>query len=222
MSEKKSKTELNWEETQKQIATMIGSYDDSDECLTMKKKFIALVKSTNRSGIDKLLEELEKRKEWGLNFWNQPASTKFHGSEVGGLLRHSLNVWNQLRILKENSGDKCNIKEDSLIIVALFHDLCKWNSYTFSITPKTKEIGAQTFKWDNHIPLGHGDMSVIILQKYITLSNEEAMMIRWHMGPFDKTYFENQSNIDQYCPQARYVFLADYWASGLEGIGGEE
>jgi HD superfamily phosphohydrolase YqeK len=222
MSEKKSKTDMNWEETQKQIATMIGNYDESDECLTMKNKFIQLVRSTNRPGIEMLLTELDSRKEWNLNFWNQPASTKYHGSEVGGLLRHSLNVWNQLTLIKEQSGIHCDIADDSLIIVALFHDLCKWNSYTFNITPKTKELSSQTYKWDNHLPLGHGDMSVILLQKYITLSNEEAMMIRWHMGPFDKTYFENQNNIEQYCPQARYVFLADYWASGLEGIGEDE
>lgn len=33
---------------------------------------------------------------------------------------------------------------------------------------------------------------------------------------------EEQTKEKAYCPQARYVFLADYWASGLEGVGGDE
>jgi len=223
MSEKKSKADLNWEETQHQIATMLGSYAESDECLTNSKRFVELVTSIKKSdvysssGLTQLLIDLSHCKEWGLNFWNQPASTKYHGSEIGGLLKHSLNVYDRLKLIKENSNGKCTISDESMIIVSLFHDLCKWNCYTFNITPKTKELSSQLFKWDNQLPLGHGDMSVILLQKYITLTNEEAMMIRWHMGPYDKAYWENQTNIDEFCPNARYLFLADYWAAGLEG-----
>lgn len=222
MSEKKSKSDLNYEETCRQIATMIGSYDESDTRLNMEQKFIELAISTKRKGIEELLVDLSKKKDWGLSFWNQPASIKHHGSEMGGLLRHCLEVYNEFKIIKQYSGDRCKVSDESMIICALFHDLCKWNSYTFNITPKTKELGSQTFKWDNQLPLGHGDMSVILLQKYITLTNEEAMMIRWHMGPFDKAYWENQNSIDDFYPNARYLFLADYWASSLEGVGGDD
>ena len=58
----------------------------------MKEKFIELLKSTNRDGIDKLLAWIEKS-----DFYKAPASTRFHGSYEGGLLEHSLNVYKVLK-----------------------------------------------------------------------------------------------------------------------------
>ena len=58
----------------------------------MKDKFIQIYKENiKREGADKLLEYLEKS-----DFFVAPASTKFHGSYEGGLLKHSLNVYERL------------------------------------------------------------------------------------------------------------------------------
>ena len=51
----------------------------------MKEKFIELLKSTNRLGIEDLISFLEKT-----DFFTAPASTRFHGSFEGGLVEHSL------------------------------------------------------------------------------------------------------------------------------------
>lgn len=56
-----------------------------------KKRFIDLLKSTKREGIDKLIDFLEKT-----DFFTAPASTRFHSSYEGGLLQHSLNVYDCL------------------------------------------------------------------------------------------------------------------------------
>ena len=51
----------------------------------MKEEFIKLLKSTNREGLENLLNFLEKS-----DFYKAPASTRFHGNYEGGLLEHSL------------------------------------------------------------------------------------------------------------------------------------
>ena len=53
----------------------------------MKEEFINLLKQTNREGMDKLIEFLERT-----DFFEAPASTRFHGCFKGGLLEHSLKV----------------------------------------------------------------------------------------------------------------------------------
>jgi len=39
-------------------------------------------------------------------------------------------------------------------------------------------------EWEvnDHLPLGHGEKSVFVLERFIKLSNEEACIIRWHMS----------------------------------------
>ena len=54
----------------------------------MKEEFIRLLQSTNREGMDKLLEFLEKS-----DFYTAPASTRYHGNYEGGLLEHSMKVY---------------------------------------------------------------------------------------------------------------------------------
>ena len=55
-----------------------------------KDRFIEALKATGRSGVDAVLAGLEE-----LGFFDAPASTRFHGAEKGGLLAHSLNVYDQ-------------------------------------------------------------------------------------------------------------------------------
>ena len=54
----------------------------------MKEKMLELLKSINREGIDKLISFLEKT-----DFFEAPASTRFHGSYAGGLVEHSIKVY---------------------------------------------------------------------------------------------------------------------------------
>ena len=60
----------------------------------MKQKFIDLLKSTNRPGVVELIEFLDRT-----DFFTAPASTKYHNAFEGGLLAHSLNVYECLKEL---------------------------------------------------------------------------------------------------------------------------
>lgn len=102
--------------------------------MTNKERFIELLRSTKREGIEKLIDFLEKT-----DFFTAPASTRFHSSYEGGLLQHSLNVYDCLAGLGTTTVDVQefqaagmrldSIPQESIIIVALLHDLCKVNFY---------------------------------------------------------------------------------------------
>lgn len=88
----------------------------------MKEKFIKLLEETNRPGMDQLLEFLEKS-----DFYTAPASTRFHGSKEGGLLEHSLKVYEILEQKVANNSLNYQTDEATIRIVALLHDICKTN-----------------------------------------------------------------------------------------------
>ena len=90
----------------------------------MKEKFIELLKSTNREGMDELLDFIEKT-----DFYTAPASTRFHGCYEKGLLEHSLKVYEILKEKVKHAPIEIETPEESLIIIALLHDICKANFY---------------------------------------------------------------------------------------------
>lgn len=148
------------------------------------KRFEELLLSTKREGIDKLIEFVRKS-----DFYKAPASTRFHSCHDGGLLEHSLNVYDCLKGKRENPIWKDvfeNIPEESLIITALLHDLCKTYFYVVDYRNKKNESGV----WEkvpyytiaDKMPLGHGSKSVIMINSYIKLTPIELYGIFWHMG----------------------------------------
>lgn len=90
--------------------------------------FLALVKSIEnedvRNGLDKLMDEMGER------FFSAPASAKldYHNCFPGGLVEHSLRVYSNLEILRKNFSP--DIPEDSVKLVALFHDVGKLGTRT--------------------------------------------------------------------------------------------
>lgn len=158
------------------------------------ERFEHLLKSTKRAGIEDLIEFIRKS-----DFYTAPASTRFHSCHEGGLLEHSLNVYDRL-ISKFNDElweSSVEVGSDSLIIAALLHDLCK--SYFYGTELKNKkeyhDKGSKSdsngrFDWvtvpsyvvDDKIPYGHGEKSVMMIEEYIKLKSIERYAIRWHMG----------------------------------------
>ena len=90
----------------------------------MKEKFLELLKTVNREGINDLIDFIEKT-----DFFKAPASTRFHGNYEGGLVEHSLKVYEILKHKVETNIEPLQVSEESLIIIALLHDLCKANFY---------------------------------------------------------------------------------------------
>ena len=149
----------------------------------MKKLFLDLLKSVNRPEIETLAEYIEHETD----FFTAPASSKYHGAHEGGLVEHSIAVYDNL--VEVNAGFSQDYKRDTFIIIALLHDLCKANYYTIEYRNRKNESG----QWEKYpcyivndqLPYGHGEKSVMIIQKFIQLTDEEIAAIRWHMGGFD-------------------------------------
>ena len=113
-----------------------------------------------------------------LGFFDAPASTKRHGAYEGGLFDHSFTVAKYLVELTEKLGLTWGM-DRSPYIVGMFHDFCKCEFYE----PKEEEIG-YSYKKELVTP-GHGERSVIMLQKELRLTDEEIACIRWHMGAYE-------------------------------------
>ena len=147
----------------------------------MEEEFIKLLRSTNREGIDLLIEFIKKT-----DFFKAPASTKFHGSYECGLLEHSMKVYEILKHKVENCFIKIETPKESLIIIALLHDLCKANYYKVEYRNAKNSLGVWEkvpyYAVDDSIPYGHGEKSVMMITEYIKLTPEEKYAIRWHMG----------------------------------------
>ena len=139
----------------------------------------------HRDGIDHLMNWLS-----GTDFYEAPASTKYHLHRKGGLCDHSCNVFDRLNSLCEDEArnhEKFRYDMESVAIIGLFHDICKVNYYNLAM--RDKKVDGKWGKYpvyeiDDKFPFGHGERSVHILSRYITLTDEEALSIRWHMGPW--------------------------------------
>ena len=147
----------------------------------MKEKFLELLKTVNREGINDLIDFIEKT-----DFFKAPASTRFHGNYEGGLLEHSLKVYEILKHKVETNIEPLQVSEESLIIIALLHDLCKANFYKVDYRNAKNALGVWEkvpyYAIDDTIPYGHGEKSVMMITEYIKLTPEEKYCIRWHMG----------------------------------------
>ncbi len=124
-------------------------------------------------------------------FFTAPASTKYHGAYEGGLFDHSVAVTKRLIQLTVDNKLSWQRKE-SPFIIGMFHDLCKCDQYVVVANPEPV-IKESVAIWENHyeynentILKGHGAKSVILLSQFITLTEEEMLCIRYHMGPYEK------------------------------------
>lgn len=170
-----------------------------------KERFISLCSEIKRDGINELMGWLESS-----DFYTAPASTRYHGSYSGGLLQHSLNVYDELkRVLAAYPEIKCS--EESAVICSLFHDFCKVNYYAVEKRNRKNELGQwesyDAYKVDEKFCFGgHGSKSVFLIQHFIKLTPEEAVAINCHMGAFAD---ENVGKSFEAFPLAWAVHVAD-------------
>lgn len=147
----------------------------------MKEQIIELLRKTKREGIEDVISFLERS-----DFFTAPASTRFHGDFKGGLAEHSMKVYEILKKKIDEQQINLNVDENSIIIVALLHDICKCNYYKVDYrnvkNEKNEWEKVPYYTVDDTIPYGHGEKSVMMLTEYIKLTNEEKYAIRWHMG----------------------------------------
>ncbi len=170
-----------------------------------KTRFLSLLNEVGRTrkGVDRLANWLETT-----DFFTAPASTRFHGAYEGGLLEHSLNVYDTFVYLFEKENDP----KDSVILCTLFHDLCKCGMYAVEMRNRKNDAGVWEkvpfYIVDDKFPYGHGEKSVFLVERFVRLKNEEAMAIRWHMGGS----YSIATAYNQY-PFAVKLHLADLYAT---------
>lgn len=185
--------------------------------MNAKDEFIQIFNSNiHREGAPDLLKWLEST-----DFFTAPASTKYHSCHEGGLCEHSLNVYHRL---VKNYATEFNAapKEDernTIAICGLLHDVCKANFYKASTRNVKNE---ETGKWekkpyyaiDEKFPFGHGEKSVFLIERFMKLTPEEAVAIRYHMGEFEK----ERSTSDAYSkyPLAVMLHVSDLEATYLD------
>lgn len=192
----------------------------------MKDRFIEIYKKNiKRYGSDKLLEWLEKS-----DFFTAPASTRFHLCREGGLVEHSVHVYDRFLSLIQNEPTLKMLSAqydanafETAAICGLLHDVCKANFYAVEYRNRKNEQG----QWEKYpyytvkdqLPYGHGEKSVYIIGGFMRLSREEAFAIRWHMGGFDDAVkggsFALNAAFEQF-PLALLLHIADMQATYLD------
>ena len=178
----------------------------------MRTQFLNLVSSIQRPGIPELITFLENS-----DFFRAPASGDFHLNHEGGLVEHSLNVYNALKGIANKYSPQT--PEDSIKICGLLHDLCKTNLYVKG--KKNKKISGKwhevdTWDHDDKFPVGHGEKSAMMLLQFISLTEEEMLGIRWHMGPWDAESWGQKRSLNaamDQCMMVKCVMMADQVAT---------
>lgn len=191
----------------------------------MRQRYESALRATGREGIEPVLAYLDK-----CGFYTAPASVRHHLSCPGGLLTHSLNVYDTAMSLRPQvvrmcaDGDKA-LPEDSVAIAALLHDICKANFYR----PIQKWRKDANNRWESYegyepdytrFPAGHGEKSVIMLLRLgLQLTNDEILAIRWHMGawnlPFQSADDKASISAATDRPLTLLLQMADYMATHL-------
>ena len=172
---------------------------------------------------------------WLMNngFFTAPASTKYHGAYEGGLFDHSYFVANRLIDLTKNNNLSWS-RPQSPFIIGMFHDLCKCDQYkvkkeiqdildNFADVINTDEFKLEYEYNENTLLKGHGSKSVMLLSQFITLTEEEMLCIRYHMGAYGNE--QDQKNewsgfdaaIKKY-PNVFWCHAADMLASKVDGV----
>lgn len=199
----------------------------------IKEEFLTLLRSTERDGVEDMIEELESN-----GFMEAPASAGHHLNVAGGLVEHSLNtcksalaIWEGMKTL--NPSLEKSTPKDSVIIAALLHDVCKSDVYFRTVKQKKNKA---TGTWEEsegykvsykNFPMGHGEKSVIMVLPFLELTDAEMLAIRWHMGAWsiDKSNYEEVRNYDTACklnPLVPIIHAADMLSSHLLESGGDD
>ncbi|MDO5395978.1 MAG: HD domain-containing protein [Bacteroidales bacterium] len=191
-----------------------------------KDRFCNLLLATGRENINYVIEDLE-----ALGFFEAPASVRNHFNFPGGLVQHSLNVYDAAMTLRQSM---CQMRPDmekylsdeSIAIAALLHDVCKADIYKRIRRKRKNEIGI----WEeveeygveyDRFPMGHGEKSVImLLRSGLDLDDAEALAIRWHMGPWELAaqsidQERNYRAAQQFSPLVPLIHTADTLAAQI-------
>lgn len=167
-----------------------------------KAEFIEILRELTIDGadVDGLIAYLEAS-----DFFTAPASTQYHNAVAGGLCDHSLHVYKILCNLVADYDKASMIDDNSLIVAGLLHELASINYYELTTKNKkvyheagTKHDNMGNYSWfseegyrikdpENRMLAGtHAFNTMMIISKFIPLSDEEAIAIINQTGGADE------------------------------------
>lgn len=170
---------------------------------TVKK----LLNSVDRPGMKRLITWIEKETD----YFTSPASSKFHGNYAGGLVDHCHNVY--LLFKEKVARFNLDVSDESIIICALLHDLCKVNTYKPNVLMSGRLSDKYPYSKDDKLNIGHSEKSVILICRHLELSEKEMVIIRMHMGPFDYTWKYLDKDLNELYPEYIAFHTSDFEAS---------
>lgn len=183
------------------LATLTVDNLTGDKMTADQKKFAVetLLRGTNRNGIENIISFLNSS-----DYYTAPSSTKYHSNYDGGLLDHSLLVLATAMKIRRTLIDLDptlvdRLPVDSIIITTLLHDICKCGFYVkidkWKKDASNNWVPYPGYDVNDRFPIGHGEKSVIMLQKLgLDLTAEEMLAIRWHMGSWDGSMMGDGKN----------------------------
>lgn len=176
------------------------------------------------------------------DFYEAPASTKYHNSCPYGLIAHTLNVVEAGKVICDSLFT--GMYKSAVIRAALLHDICKTDFYEEGIKNlktylpygaqpvkgyKLQQDAGGAFYWkptpfytvNEAFMFGHGEKSVYLALQYgADLTPVEAQAIRYHMGDFNK----NPETATVYSKNtiALILHMADLFASSYLDFNPEQ
>lgn len=194
-----------------------------------------------RPGSAELLKWLKES-----DFFTAPASSRFHLSRPGGLVEHSVHVYERLKQLCEcealNDPSFVEPSPETIAVIGLLHDVCKIGVYiqepknqktydpqkVAAASPyqvKHDQLGdfvwetVMGYRFEDSLCYGHGEASVYIISGFMKLTQEEAMSIRWHMGFSDDSFRDGSHLVGkafEKYPLAVLTHMADLQATYMD------
>lgn len=138
------------------------------------------------------------------NFFTSPASIKYHSSYTGGLVIHTLYVYDELRRLNELRG--LSYSDETIIKVALCHDLCKIGLYEEFMRNEKKDgqwVSVPSYRIteakDRYTAGDSGFTSYMIASRFLSFTDEEIIALcNWAHLYNIKNYPEVSSLLSKY------------------------
>jgi hypothetical protein len=191
---------------------------NNDNC-----KILSLLKNDLLYSLNKEEDKLIKRAIYEIlirysTFFNEPASTKYHGAYKGGLVDHSLAVY----LAAIRTSFHYGIQADEVNpITCLFHDICKVGKYKLVKDDKKGDNGFKYIYNNDYNGIEHGAES---LRRLLNIDGIKEMIsepwqiaIAYHMGVFgvSNTEMQNFSTMSERYPEVLLLHHADMIATKI-------